>query len=166
MKRYEILDWELVQGSPVKRIYGHSRGLLKWLNPLPRRVSIEWNGHSRLSAKSWCPWPRTHSWSLDELGGISFGIREQIDRPAASPPVHRGWFWYVHLTGKHASGNSRAPVLAEFMLGHQHERPATDAGRASVPPVVKDLVHWLEACTDQRAHGPVLIPDKGAPRQK
>jgi hypothetical protein len=162
MKRYEILDWELVQGSPVKRIYGHARrDLLSWLSPLRRHVSIEWNGRDQLTAKSWRLWRTSHSWTTHELGGISFGIREQIDRPANSPPVHRGWFWYVHLNGKHISGDTRPPILAEFMVGHQHERPATDVGRASVPPLVKDLVHWLEACTDHRAHGPVLISDKG-----
>lgn len=166
MKHYVILDWELVQGSPVKRTYGHSRDLPRWLYPLRRQVSIEWNGHNRLTAKSWHLWRSSQSWSTDELRGISFGIREQIDRPDASPPVHRGWFWYVHLTGKHASGAPRAPVLAEFMVGHQHDRPTTDAGRASVPPLVKDLVNWLEACTEHRAHGPVLIPDKGPQRRK
>jgi hypothetical protein len=167
MKRYEILDWELLQGSPVKRIYGRSRhDYLKWLPPLRRRISLEWNGVNRLTARAWHLWPRRQSWSTDELGGISFGIREQIDRPPTSPPVHRGWFWYVHLTGKHLSGVARAPVLAEFMVGHQHDRPATDVGRASVPPLVKDLVNWLEACTEHRAHGPVLISDKGRQDRK
>lgn len=167
MKRYEILDWELVQGSPVKRMYGRSRrDLPSWLSPLWRRVSIEWDGRNRLTAKTWRLWPSHQSWSTDELGGISFGVREQIDRPSTSPSVHRGWFWYVHLTGKHASGTPRAPILAEFMVGHQHDRPATDVGRASVPPLVKDLVSWLETCTEHRAHGPVLIADRGPQRRK
>ena len=168
MKRYEILDWELVHGSPVKRTYGRGRRdhVLSWLSPLRRHVSIEWNGRDRLTAKSRHLWSCSQSWSTDELGGISFGIRELIDRPPTSPPVHRGWFWYVHLNGKHTSGATRPPVLAEFMVGHQHDRPATDVGRASVPPLVKDLVSWLEACTDHRAHGPVLICDKGPPGRR
>lgn len=162
MKRYEILDWELVQGSPVKRTYGRAkRDVLSWLSPLRHQVSIEWNGRDRLTAKSRRLWCHRQSWTADDLGGISFGIREQIDRSPNAPPVHRGWFWYVHLNGRHLAGALRAPVLAEFMVGHQHERPATDAGRASVPPLVKDLVSWLEACTEHRAHGPVFIADKG-----
>ena len=167
MKRYEMLDWELVYGSPVKRTYGHSRrDLLSWFNPLRRQVSIEWNGRDRLTAKSRRFWLRRQSWSVEELGGISFGIREQIDRSPSTPPVHRGWFWYVHLNGKHSGSVPRAPVLAEFMVGHQQDRPATDAGRASVPPLVKDLVGWLEACTEHRAHGPVFIADKGPPSRR
>lgn len=167
MKRYEILDWELLQGSPVRRTYGRSRrDILGWLRPLRRQVSIEWNGRDRLTARRWRLWPSSQSWSTGELGGISFGIREQIDRPPTSPPVHRGWFWYVQLTGRHTSGVPRTPILAEFMVGHQTDRPATDVGRASVPPLVKDLVGWLEACTEHRAHGPVLVADKGAQGRK
>ncbi len=167
MKRFEILDWELIHGSPVKRTYGRGRRdhIWGWLGRW-RQVSIEWNGRDRLTAKSWPLWSRGKSWSTDELGGISFGICERIDRPASSPPVHRGWFWYVHLNGKHTNSAPRAPVLVEFMVGHQRDRPATDVGRASVPPLVKDLVSWLESCTDHRAHGPVLICDKGQPGRR
>ena len=167
MKRYEFPDWDLVHGSPVKRTYGHSRRhVASWLTAMWRRITIEWDGREHLTATSWRLWPSRRSWSKHDLAGLSFGIREHIDRPAGSRPVHRGWFWYVHLNGRHGGGDPRGRVLAEFMVGHQHDRPATDAGRASVPPRVKDLVNWLESCTDHRAHGPVFVADKGpAPRK-
>ncbi|MHB8956962.1 MAG: hypothetical protein ACYC4U_28705 [Pirellulaceae bacterium] len=167
MKRYEFHDWDLVHGSPVKRTYGCiRRHRARWLIGLWRRITIEWDGREHLKATSWRLWPSTRSWSKQEVAGLSFGIREHIDRPVGSPPQHRGWFWYVHLNGRHFGGDPHERVLAEFMVGHQHERPATDAGRASVPPRVKDLVSWLETCTDRRAHGPVFVADKGARPRK
>ena len=167
MKRYEFPDWDLVHGSPVRRTYGNARRhLAGWLTALWQRITIEWDGRDHLTATSWRVLPTSRSWSKNELAGLSFGIREHIDRPSGSAPVHRGWFWYVHLNGRQVGGDPRGRVLAEFMVGHQHDRPATEAGRASVPPRVKDLVNWLETCTDHRAHGPVFVADKGpAPRK-
>jgi hypothetical protein len=162
MKRYEFSDWELIFGSPVKRTYGRGRTMLgRWLGPFWWRVSVEWDGTRRISAQRWHLWPARQSWSMDELAGVSFGIREEIERRPNCVPVHRGWYWYVHLTARQQGGAGRGRVLAEFVVGHQHDRPATDIGRASVPPRVQDLVTWLEACTQYHAHGPVLVPDKG-----
>lgn len=160
MKCYEFPDWDLAYGSPVRRTYArvarHAVLSIAFLRP---RVTLEWDGREQLSAKQGRLLANRRSWSKQELTGLSFGIRERIDRPVSGPAVHRGWYWYVHLNGKSDQGEKRGRVLAEFTVGHQHDRPATDAGRASVPPRVKDLVNWLESCTDMRAHGPVFLAD-------
>ncbi len=79
MKRYEILDWELVQGSPVKRMYGRSRrDLPSWLSPLWRRVSIEWDGRNRLTAKTWRLWP-SQSVMVDRRAGRNLIRRSGAD---------------------------------------------------------------------------------------
>ncbi len=161
MKRYEFSDWDLIFVSPVKRTYGHGRGAIgRWLGPRWRCISVEWDGARRLRARQRCVWPTRRSWSIDDLAGISFGIREEVTRQPNSGPVHRGWYWYVQLNGRQHGGTRRGRALVEFVVGHQHDRPATDIGRASVPPRVQDLVTWLEACTRHQAHGPVLVPDK------
>jgi hypothetical protein len=160
MKCYDFPDWDLAYGSPVRRTYARAaRPSIMALAFLQPRVTIEWDGREHLSARQGRLLPNRRSWSKQELTGLSFGIRERIDRPVSGPALHRGWFWYVHLNGKRENGEKRGRVLAEFTVGHQHDPPATDAGRASVPPRVKDLVSWLESCTDMRAHGPVFVAD-------
>ena len=125
-----------------------------------QRVSLEWDGKDHLSVTSHKWWPSRQSWSLDDIGGIAFGIRERVDRPVKGPAVHRGWFWFVHLLGKPVGGTSHGRILTEMLVAHQHESPASETGRAVVPHKVKDLVGWLEECTHQRARSPVLLADK------
>jgi hypothetical protein len=160
MKCYDFPDWDLAFGSPVRRTYARlARNSVIPIAFLQPRVTLEWDGREHLSARRGrLPFSRRF-WSKRDLTGLSFGIRERVDRPVSGPAVHRGWFWYVHLNGKHGNGKKRGRVLAEFTVGHQHEPPVTDAGRASVPPRVKDLVNWLESCTEIRAHGPVVLAD-------
>lgn len=166
MKRYVFSDWDLIFVSPVKRTYGQGRrASSRWWSPLWQCVSVEWDGARRLHARQGRFWRPRCSWSIDEMAGISFGIREEVVRRPDSVPVHHGWYWYVHLNSREQGSAARHRVLVEFVVGHQQDRPATDIGRAAVPPRVQDLVTWLEVCTHHHAHGPVLLADKGQPER-
>jgi hypothetical protein len=165
MKRFALIDWDLVHSSPVKHTYrcrwrswlGGTAGCPPASRSLRRHLTFEWDGKNQLSVRAGRVWPSKSRWNCDELKNIAFGLCELAPRRSSAVPT--GWLWFVHLNSNTRRAGQNG-VLAEFLLAHQNDAPENI--RARIPPRVQELLSWLEHCTRRRIHGPILVTDDEA----
>lgn len=169
MKQYAFVDWDLVRSTPMKHTYRCG-----WLEMIlggksyratncnrRRHLTLEWNGTDQLTVRTGRLLPSKTRWTTDQLNSIAFGLRE-LESKECVDPSQPGWLWFIHLHGQldGAGGNH---VLAEFLVAHQSDAPATS--RARVPARVQELLNWLGHCTGHRVHGPILVTDEVSRRR-
>lgn len=164
MKRYVMINWHLVHTSPLAHTYrcgwrdfflgNQTYGLAR--SSWRRHITIEWDGKEQLTVRLGKLWPFKSQWNQRQLKKIVFGLRE--GGPAdQTERQQRDWLWFIQLVGK---GNNSSGVLAEFLLAQQSETPSNT--RARVPARVQKFLDWLQYCTGQRPHGPVLVTDEAS----
>ena len=169
MKQFVFVDWDLVRSTPIRHTYRCGWRELMFggktyratNRKMRRHITLEWNGTDQLEVRAGRFLPAKTNWSNTQVKSIAFGLRE-ISAEESGHREQPGWIWFIHLNGS-TNGANQKGVLAEFVVAHQLDTPATS--RARVPPRVQELLSWLGHCTGRRAHGPILVTDEVARRE-
>ena len=152
-----------LQGSVATAVYAVSGlfgaiGVIVPLSVLWNRTVVRRDHLGNLAVSSCGLFPRTRTWPIDSLDGITVVVQEEVSRGRHSVPRSLGWRWRVRLECKAAEASEPSPWLVEFSPCLEKTRPAE---HIRPPEQAAVFVRWLAGVTGQRISGPSIVEYTG-----